>query len=484
MWGISIEDMAKRGVTESNRGRVSGAVSRRRLLQQSGLIGTGILGGIAGCVNQSDDGSDGSDGDDTDGSNDDSGSDSITIVTNETNEGAREWFNQMAQDFEEETGTAVEMDFTSLTPEERITTLIQTGNTPELATLDLRLASTFVLNDQLVDIGDQISAFEDAYQGTIPENYQLQLDGGNWYLPLWINPTQIWYWADVYNEYGFDQQAALSWDEYLEIVREVDSGDMTGTIIPSASTGQSSLLYWGFLLSNGGQVLGRRNGEVQVVLDSDGIKDRAVETAEYLNELHQYSPRASDYNWGENINSFVARSGASAMYPPRIKLAAIENSGQPSSNVKPHYPIENGSKRMISFPGGLAMFKEASNLSGAREYLNFIAQENRLIDLLTSVAPVHNWPAVPEITETDEYQNDEFISQHFTDDELAVIRDSFQNGITFGGETEPFNRFGAALFGTNELGTLLFNVNIEDKDPETAVEDTAQRLREELSDLK
>jgi ABC-type glycerol-3-phosphate transport system substrate-binding protein len=472
---------------------LTGQVRRRKLLKASGLAAVAGIGSLSGCSGggDSNDGSEsttGGDGSDssTSSTSGESGSGSeITIVTNETTEGARSWFNSVTQAFEDQTGTPVSVEFTSLTPEERITQLIQTGNTPELATLDMRLASEFVLNDQLADIGDVLSTYEDQYNGTIPDGYQLQINEGNWYLPIWVNPSQMWYWKDVYAENGYeDMMGAISWDEFENVVSDIHSDQTTGTIIASASTGQSSFTYWGFLLSNGGQVLQRNSGEVQIALDQGEMKQKAVETAEYLNRLHQYSPEASNYNWGENINSFTSRISASAMYPPRIKVAAIQNTEQPGSNIKPHYPVENGSERMISFPGGMSLFRNADNVEGARDFLNFIAEENYLTSLLTSVAPVHNWPAISEITRSEEYQSTSFIDDNFTSAELDIIASSFENGITFGGETETFNRYGAPLFGTNELGTLLYNVNTQGKDPTQAVEDTADRLRSQLQDLK
>ena len=84
----------------------------------------------------------------------------------------------------------------------------------------------------------------------------------------------------------------------------------------------------------------------------------------------------------------------------------------------------------------------------------------------------------------DKYKNSEVIKKNFSKDEMKVIGASFENGISFGGEIEQFNKFGAPLFGTNELGTLLHNLNIKDKAPKKAVEDTGQRLRKQLKDLK
>lgn len=408
----------------------------------------------------------------------------IHVVTGETNEAAKKWFDTMANKFMEETGTAVTMDYSSLSPTQRISTLIQTGNTPELATLDTGQAAQLAFRDQLEDVSGLIKTFENEYNGNIPDNVRLQMNGNDYTVPLWTNPTQVWYWHDVYQEYGLESAAALKWDEYLEIAKEINSDDMFGTVVPSASTGLSSFTYWNFLLSNGGQVAQRTDGEVEIALDKGKNKTKAVETVQFLKKLHQYSPKASDYEWGDILQSYVSRNSAHCIYGPRAKLQVIDNTPDRKQASRPHFPVHNGSKTFINNGGGWALMKNAQFKEEAKKFVEFTARQNRLIDFLTSVAPVHNFPTIAKIADMDQYRNHEYIQKNFRPKDLEIVKESFKKGVSWGGETDPYNQYGPSLFSSYELGTLLYNVNINGKKPEKAVTDTANRLRKTLSDLK
>lgn len=472
-----------------------GSTNRRRFLK-TGLVSVSAIG-FAGCTGD-DGGGNGGDGDGnggdgggtsgnggtTTGNGGNNDSAEIHVVTGETNEAAKQWFDRMAQAFMEEAGVAVTIDYSGLSPTQRIATLIQTGNTPELATLDTGQAAQLAFQDQLAPVGDLISTFESEYNGSIPSNVRLKVEGNDFTVPLWTNPTQVWYWSDVYEEYGLETSAGITWDEYLEIASEINSEQMFGTVVPSASTTLSAFTYWNFLVSNGGQVAMRQDGEVKIALDQGDNKQAAIETVEFLNELHQYSPKASDYTWGDILQSYVSRNAAHCIYGPRAKLQVIQNRPDMIESSRPHFPVHNGTEKFINNGGGWVLFDNATYKEEAKQFVEFTARQNRLIDFLTSVAPVHNFPTIASIADMDAYQNDEYISKNFTSSDLEVVKNSFEKGISWGGETEPYNPFGPSLFTSKHLGTLLFNANIKGKDPEQAVTDTADRLRRTLSDLK
>lgn len=461
--------------------RKSGATSefknRRTFLKGSVATVAGI--GLAGCSSNGD--GNGSNGSGSNGGGDEA---EIHVVTGETNQAAKQWFDRMANQFMQETGIAVTMDYSSLSPTERISTLIQTGNTPELATLDTGQAAQLAFRDQLAGVSELVGTFEDEYGGDVPDNVRLQMDGTDYTVPLWTNPTQVWYWSDVYEEYGLESSAALTWEEYQEIAAEINSDDMYGTVVPSATSSLSSFTFWNFLTSNGGSVASRSDGDVQIALDQGDNKARAVETVEYLNELHEYSPRASDFEWGDILQSFVSRNSAHSIYGPRAKLQVINNTPERKGEVRPHFPVHNGTEQFINNGGGWVLLDGAEYKDEARQFIEFTARQNRIVDFLTSVAPVHNFPTIAEIAEMDEYRNSEFISENFRERDLEIVQESFEKGISWGGETEPYNQYGPSLFTSQELGTLLYNVNISGKDPEQAVSDTAGRLRDVLSNLQ
>src|SRR5262245_66601811 len=54
--------------------------------------------------------------------------------------------------------------------------------------------------------------------------------------------------------------------------------------------------------------------EYEMALDKGNQKKRAVETLDYLNELHKYWPEASTYNWGELMSTYFTEKAASSWY--------------------------------------------------------------------------------------------------------------------------------------------------------------------------
>ena len=450
----------------------------RRAFLKSSLAATTALG-VAGCSG----GGDGSQNTTTTSGN---AKKSIHIVTANSTTESKKWFNTVADEFQKETGIGVNIDFIGLSPVKRIATLIQTGNPPDIATLDTGQAATLAQQDQLAPVGDLIKTAENQYNGKIPENVRLTMGGDNLLLPLWTNPTQVWYWSDVYKKHNLDPTAGITWDEYLNIAKTINSDNMSGTIVPSASTTLSAFTYWNFLLSTAGQVAMVENDEVKIALDSqkNGFKKKAVETVEFLNKLHQYSPRASSYSWSDILQSYVSRKGGHCIYGPRAKLQVISNRPDLSDQAKPHFPVSRSEKTFVNNGGGFGLLKPGPNKDAARKFLEFLLRDNRIIDFLTSVAPVHNFPTITSIPDMDAYKNAPFIKKNFTDKELKTISASFKKGVSWGGETDPYNPYGPSLFSSKHLGTLLYNVNIQDKAPEKAVEDTADRLRKTLKSAK
>lgn len=461
--------MSRKGTARELR---TSSVQRRKFLKASAGVSVASMPGIAGCM--------GGGG----GGGDDEGE--IHIVSKETSQEARQWFETVAEEFEEETGTEVNMDYTDLSPVEHVSSLLQTGNPPELATAGVESVGELMMNDLLADVSDVIDVFESEYNDSVKEGSRIQnQEGEDQLLPLYTNSTEIWYWNDVYEEYGLESSPGLTWEEYREIVSEIHSqGDLNGTVIPSASSMLTSFQFWNFLFSNGGQVCEHVDGEFDVAMDQGENRELAIETVEFLNDLHQFSPEASGYEWGDILEDFVGRNSAHCIYGPRAKLQVIESRRERRDDARPHPVVHNGQETFMNSPDGMVLFDDAENKDAAREYLEFVARDNRYIDLLTSVSAVHNFPTMTDIVEMDEYRNSEFIAENFRDEDLEIIRESFENGQSILSETDPINPYAPQLYTTRALGDMLYNVNIEGMDPAQAVDDTAAQLRDTLNEVR
>lgn len=465
-------------------------IGRRKALK--GIGGAAVLGttGLAGCAGDTSDDSGGGNGDSSDDSSGDNSSGSsskqISVVTFESSPQAQKFWKELNSAFEEETGITVQMDYAELAADKKISQLIQTGNAPELATINATQAAPFALEGQTVPVTEFVDQYQESY-GNLPDSYRLIQDGEDQYVPLWTNPNMYWAWESAYEEAGVEFQNSYSWDEFLAVSEQLDSSlsDMRGMVVPcGTSTPQADFFFWSVLLSNSGQVAQRNSdGEIEIALHQGDFKQKTIEAVEYVNELHQYGPEAANYGWGENIKAFVSQQSAHMQYPPRAKLTAINNREDVADKVKPVFPVQNSEPTHVTYPGGWTMFKEAENLDAARKFIEFVAENNRLVTFNRNITPIHNYPVYEDIPKTDEFKNDEFINKWFSED-LPVINKAIKHDIFPTAETDPVNLYAPSLLSSNQLAQLMYNVNIDGKDIETAVEDTGKRLESTLSDIR
>jgi multiple sugar transport system substrate-binding protein len=452
-----------------SRDRVAPDVTRRQVLKYGAATGTGIT--LAGCLG----GSGGGEGNE------------LVILNKETTDESLEWFDRATEEFESQYDVETTVDNAGLDLVEVATSMIQTGNPADLATMALDQVGPFLEADQLQDVSDVIGVYESEY-GEIPESERLLMDDNDYLLPIWSNPTQLWFWEDIYEEYGFDTEPGVTWDELREIAQTIDEGedDMYGFTVPLGGDRQTGFFFWNFLVSNSGQLCHVEDGEIDIAIDVGENRERTVETLEFLDDMHEYSPAGTDYAWAENLETFVGRTSAHCLYGPRAKLNVIQNRPDYIDQVKPHFPVANREEQLLNLPDGFVLFDASQNDEVAKDFTEFIAEEGYLVDLLTSVSPVHNWPTIPEVAEMDEYRNAEFIDENFTDDELDTIATSFESGISFATETQPdmLNPYGASLLGTLEIGNLVYEVVAEGTSPEDAIDEYAEILRDELESIR
>jgi len=94
--------------------------------------------------------------------------------------------------------------------------------------------------------------------------------------------------------------------------------------------------------------------EYEVSLDKGNQKKRAVETLDYLNELHKNSPEASTYNWGELMSTYFTEKAASSYYVgSRLLDQTIANNPQDRGRHRTVRAAEEGDRRLLPVDPGL-----------------------------------------------------------------------------------------------------------------------------------
>ena len=127
--------------------------------------------------------------------------------------------------------------------------------------------------------------------------------------------------ADLVRKDGFFKEKGLeapkTWDDYLKVAQALTNPpQMYGAIVPSAETGAATILLETCFMKNDAHWFGWDEAKKQydVVLDKGENRTRAIETLEFLHELHKSSPEASTYNWGELMSTYVSEKAATSWY--------------------------------------------------------------------------------------------------------------------------------------------------------------------------
>ena len=122
---------------------------------------------------------------------------------------------------------------------------------------------------------------------------------------------------------------------------------------------------------------------------STRAKQRAVETLDYLNELHKFLARGRTYNWGELMSTYFTEKAATPT------TWARGCSTRPSPTIprsrtprRPAAPEEVTDGYYLSIQG--FHIREKSNVEGAKKYVTLLHEAPRLYRLVSRGAAAHH----------------------------------------------------------------------------------------------
>ena len=234
----------------------------------------------------------------------------VLFVSEESNPKAIAVYDKINADFKKETGIEVVMEYPGLRQHRQARGDADRGRHPARDRLVRRGA------------GDEPGAWRTSSPtwatcikatGGTAENLRMVYKGADRSIPTSQQFTYGWYRKDLFD--AKKVAAPKSWDDYLKAAKALnDPPNMYGCIVPSAETGASTLLLETMFMKNDVHWFEWNAGkkEYEVALDKGNQKKRAIETLDYLNELHKFSPEASTYNWGELMSTYFTEKAASS----------------------------------------------------------------------------------------------------------------------------------------------------------------------------
>lgn len=401
--------------------------------------------------------------------------------------------DEVKREFERETGAILNMDYAGagIGRWERLTQLLQAGTPPEIASAQYSQAITLWNQDLLAPVTGVMEFLVDKW-GAPPDHTRLVKDGDDYMVPWTSGAGETWYRQDLLEPAGLGSDfTPATWDDLLEYVRAVDENtDVNGVYMPASQSEGTQATVIAYMRSNGANITRRVNGDWEIALDKGDNKQKVVETLEFMDSLHEYSPDAGGAGWTELINAIAFETGGTSFYPgfkPKIAAATQERSSEFAADVMNLGGMPEGRVNANRTTVGPMFIFEDANTEAAREFLKFFqGNAEYAARFCWGDGPIHASPPYPGIRESDAQQ--ELIDSLPDSVQMSVIErfweEAPQNGVVSAQETDPANPYMGALLGSLNLAGMVNDVLINDMAPGEAVDKHARELQTVLDTAK
>jgi ABC-type glycerol-3-phosphate transport system substrate-binding protein len=389
----------------------------------------------------------------------------------------------LARGFEEETGANVNIQYTSsgASVQQDILRMQQAGDPPELSMIGIPRGTSLANAGALAPMDEVIDVFEEQW-GEIPQDAKVQFDGNNYYLGYFMNVVTNWYRSDVFSE------APNTWEKMIRMARENDSSDgVRGAMVMPNQNWVAQLAAFSAAFGADANLMARQDGEIRIVADSDEHMDGWVNVLNFFNDLYQYSDPHLDTdpatwvnltNSGDAHQTYITGSRPVLGGGPEEVMRNLEPVPFPAPEEDQADPWGN--------IGGWIALDGAENTDVGIEFLKWYSRPENIMDALIETDFVHVAPIVDGIAEHERYQTalDEQLPE-WTDKETALAYlESTNTATSLIHETDPPNPYAGNVHSSYDVALMVRNVLVNDKDPQQAVADGADRMREVLSDAK
>lgn len=454
-------------------------INRRTFLKRTGTVSGGAAAtALAGCTGSS--GGSGSQG--TSG-----GQTTIRLLTSESSPTSKKAFRGAFDEWAETVDADVNRQFQFSSADafqQQISAGLATGDLPDI--LFGGITSVLNLSDSLVDVSDTFGEIG------LAESWKVEIDGQTKFLPLSSSLNVRWNRNDLVEEAGLSYPE--TWDENVQFMQSFNEhlGDEMAATTISANSNSSSSFYYVMpdFLSNGARFLKRtEDGSVEVALGDDGIRQRAIETMEYLGRLGEHSLLGTDYGFSDLTGSFANEVAASVRYPGRLPTIVSKQAPEllehTKATVMPASPaVQNGDQAPMYFAtaNGFAVSKDSANAGLVKDFLSYLFTSDAYLDLILA-APLHRVPSKVDAMNSDRFQNNSVVAAQ--QDYVELIEEHLDKITWFSELQQPPVPYWFQVCMGSQVGYKMFsNALTKRKDPATNVDDATSELKSILSEVK
>ncbi|MFC6941497.1 ABC transporter substrate-binding protein [Salinirubellus sp. GCM10025818] len=411
--------------------------SRRRWLA---LTGAGSIAGLAGCVGGDGggggDGGDGGNGDGGGGDGGDGGGGStsdgggsgtpdpaelppVHVLTDYNNEAWQtQWEDELVPGFTDETGIEVEMEYSGMSgsQENRLATLIQSGDPPGMNTSTFDQVADLWASDQLAEVTEVVDQVQSVSGELISS--PLTQDDKLWQVSHGYYTSVFHYRQDVYDELGLEVPDSI--EGMIENARVIDESDLDirGYGLAGQKTGKAQDEFHVFLNNMGTSAIGLRwkDGEVGGELEVHYPEEEVTQLLEYFQELAQYSPDPTGIGWSASLGDWAGGRFAQQynlnMWPAGVAASAEVDQIAKNTGVAPLPRWKEGgidksnNWQYNPTPDGHHVFANSENPVGTKKFLQYVyGDEISRTAELYEAEPTRFLPNYEDVIGSDTYQN-------------------------------------------------------------------------------
>jgi multiple sugar transport system substrate-binding protein len=451
--------------------------NRRTYLRAVGALGAAGLAGCTGQDGTSDggDGGDGSDGGDGGGSQD-NGSDSSdgsgngdTVVRMLSDRSARDIWESSIEEFNANSEYTVEVTWLpkGSTTNEQIEKMRGAGNLPEI----VFETSTDAYRETVDGNTAPVTGLVENLETLDPVKH----DGESYLLPAVTIPLAGVYREDVVEG---DPRTREEWAQEAQRINEEEG--MGGLVMPSGRTNNATTQVNQNLWNGGVNVYEGPSDDIRVTIDEGENRERAVETYAWMQEMAEYNPNTSGWEWGDVANALIQEQAAAALTIGGLMILQVQ-ADRPDLADKLRatpFPLAEGVDQghWWAYTEGFYLHDEAPNLDGAREYLEFFMSSDYYLDFIMET-PLFNFPTSLDQVQSDTYQGNELVQAHQDLVDLVVDNWEYMRPVLATGDDGAPNLVAANAYGQQLMGQSADQLIAGGLSPEETVDWVAEELR-------
>lgn len=336
-------------------------------------------------------------------------------------------------------------------------------------------------NDLVVpldDIIENIGGREDFE--SLNEKILFPIDDQVYWIPYDYNLGYGYIRTDWLEEKGLD--VPKTWDDLIDVAEAFtdESQNQFGLLLPLSSDSATNWLTTQLLWSNDVEIF---DEEWNVILDSEKMKPKVVETLNLLKDLVPYiAPGAESASYSEAIGAFTSGNVGITFYSGRL----VDNMDQESSELVDNFEVfgfptkdGDGVAATLGYDGIGVLNTERSE--EAKKFTEWFYNE-KIIDFLNTDV-VHFFPAQQSIYESKEWRSLTNVEKYWetgVEPQYELLMSAKLHSIDSDGphlDTRP-----GVVFESYVIPKMFQMVALNEEDPEQVVDEIADEIRDLIAE--